>query len=248
MPHFHHFCTSIPVNLDSSGGASKQAIKEYTELCDVAYDLTLKDEVIKDVFQKMWERVEVARQENLVKIGQVKFKEQYEDYSRREEAEPVLKSIFGANCANDKFLFLDAEIANPLLFIESNCFKVPQQGKKGAVHGDLHANNVVIDNLGKVHLIDFAWAGLSEHILVDYVLMECSLRFLLFPHHVDPQEQLKADKWLLDADGARELEGWNTGSTLEGHYRRLGVMLNEVRSEARKFLLADDASVVRHAD
>jgi hypothetical protein len=223
------------------GERSKQKIGSYTELCDIAYDLGTQDEEIRRVFRGIWQCCETARKwEGVEKIRTLNLKDQYEHYTRRTEAEKVLSSIFGANRDKDRFSFLEAEIANPLIFLGNACFELPQRGRRGPVHGDLHANNVVIDNFKKVHLIDFAWADAQKHVLVDYVLMECSLRFLLFPHYVNPSEQLRVDECLLNADGPEELERWATGSPLEGKYRRLGIMLNEVRGEARKFLAADN--------
>jgi serine/threonine protein kinase len=58
----------------------------------------------------------------------------------------------------------------------------------GFVHGDLHPNNVVLATDNVPAIIDFAWARGDGDVLQDFVLMECSFRFLLFPRHVDWRE------------------------------------------------------------
>jgi hypothetical protein len=64
-----------------------------------------------------------------------------------------------------------------------------------AIHGDMHLSNIVISE-GAPRLIDFAWAGIDDHVMKDYVLMESSIRFMRFPRHVHPKIVLQIDSEL----------------------------------------------------
>ena len=56
---------------------------------------------------------------------------------------------------------------------------------RGPVHGDLHPRNVVYDVNDQPHVIDFKWSTADAHQMVDYSLMEISLRFLWVPNGYD---------------------------------------------------------------
>jgi serine/threonine protein kinase len=68
----------------------------------------------------------------------------------------------------------------------------------GIVHGDLHSQNVIIDKSDKIHLIDFGWTGIKWR-LVDFLMMECSLKYLVSPPHSPMDGLLKIDQ-LLDSN------------------------------------------------
>jgi hypothetical protein len=71
----------------------------------------------------------------------------------------------------------------------------------GFVHGDLHPNNIVLSAGNVPAIIDFAWARSEADVLQDFVLMECSFRFLLFPRHVDWREHHRVATDLTRQDG-----------------------------------------------
>ncbi len=190
------------------------------------------------VFRKMFRLFEAARY--AARKAEFVFRQEYERYTRQDEAKAVLSAVLGENRDRSDFSFLGAENENPLTFIEEEVFNRPLKGWIGPVHGDLHATNIMVDkDQEEVHLIDFAWArgeNKPRHVLVDYVLMECSLRFLLFPHHVEPNEQMEVDKLLLIPDGAERLIKCTANSRLAEQYARLGLMLREIRDQAKPYL------------
>ena len=66
----------------------------------------------------------------------------------------------------------------------------------GAVHGDLHPKNVVLDKSDEPHIIDFGWARTGAAVVVDYVLMDINLRSITLPSHVQERELLKIARFL----------------------------------------------------
>ena len=214
-------------------------IKRARELNEMVYDenghrFRFDDDTIIDVFRKLWERCVAVRK--WARKRSVSLRIEYADYVREPKARKVLSSILGDDGNKQDVTFLGTSICNPLWLFGQQCFDVTYKGMRGPVHGDLHANNVIIDAEDDVHLIDFAWAAKNKHVLVDYVLMENSLRFLLFPQHVQPDKQLEADRLLLKCDGAQELASVTWDCCLVEHYRRLGRILHQLRTQARPYL------------
>lgn len=69
------------------------------------------------------------------------------------------------------------------------------------VHGDLHPNNVLFGRNFVPVLIDYAFGHLRGHFIKDFVLMECSLRFLQTPKLLQPDLMAQLDDALLEEDG-----------------------------------------------
>ena len=57
-------------------------------------------------------------------------------------------------------------------------------GILGAVHGDLHPKNIVLGNYGNVQIIDFGWAGVDPHVVVDYALLDINIRGTTLPSQI----------------------------------------------------------------
>jgi hypothetical protein len=164
---------------------------------------------------------------------------EYAAYARRDFSDPAIRCILSQRAAEDSFSFLGAEIANPLRVID----QLQREDAKAAtftpIHGDLHPSNVMISDQGECHLVDFAKARKRSHCLKDYALMECSLRFMLFPHHVNLEEQLVVDELLLRRDGGEELEAYSEPSHLAPFYRRLGSSVATIRSAAAGLITSE---------
>jgi hypothetical protein len=63
-------------------------------------------------------------------------------------------------------------------------------------HGDLHAQNVLVDPGGRCWPIDFAWCTNGSSPVVDLVMLECSIKFLAFPMRTDLQEMIRLEQAL----------------------------------------------------
>lgn len=88
------------------------------------------------------------------------------------------------------------EPAVPLRRIVTSTFDSPET----VVHGDLHSQNVVVDERnGECWPIDFGWCHDGASPLVDYVMLEVSLKFLALPMRADLRSLL-AVEWQLLAE------------------------------------------------
>ena len=225
------------------GAVSQEQIRDAKQFDDMVYkckpgtrEFCEGDEVILGIFENVWKRCATARNKRNIRNEQVTLGDEYQDYMRLRKAKAILSSILSDEGRSEHVDVFGFTMCNPLWLLEQPCFKKPVRVKRGPVHGDLHANNVILDAVdNSVHFIDFAWAEKKKHVLVDYVLMENSLRFLLFPHYVNPERQLDADKLLLEPDGAQKLAEAKSDCYLGRHYQRLGLILSKIRTQARQY-------------
>jgi len=56
---------------------------------------------------------------------------------------------------------------------------------QGIVHGDLHCQNILVDSKLEPWPIDFAWCHRDSSPLLDVMMLECSLKFLVAPDWMD---------------------------------------------------------------
>jgi hypothetical protein len=164
-----------------------------------------------------------------------KLGKQYRPYARgNTHTQRHLTVILGEPTRRGPFSFLGAEIVDPRAVLDSVRGRSIRGMLADAVHGDLHPSNVLIDQERKPRLIDFAWGHQRAHVLKDFVLLECSLRFLHFPKYAHLDTQLSVDQALLAEDGPAKLAALTQNDPLAVHYKRLGALLERLRLIARE--------------
>ncbi len=62
----------------------------------------------------------------------------------------------------------------------------------GPVHGDLHAQNILLDSYDQIQVIDYGWTSFRWRA-IDFLMLECSLKFLVAPNYVDINDLLLLD-------------------------------------------------------
>ncbi|OLB92573.1 MAG: hypothetical protein AUH25_00170 [Thaumarchaeota archaeon 13_1_40CM_38_12] len=109
----------------------------------------------------------------------------------------------------------------------------------GTVHGDLHTQNVLRDNNGRLQLIDYAWASREKWKAVDFLMMECSLKFA-----VTPSNARLADLILLDASLDKSY-----GTPSKKYYKQLENLLygHELAKVARAVHIVREEAIKRKA-
>lgn len=75
----------------------------------------------------------------------------------------------------------------------------------GAVQGDLHPRNILLDPWNSPNVIDFGWASNEAHIAKDFSLLECNLRFMTLPPSVSLKSAEKVAEWLAVDDPIPEV-------------------------------------------
>lgn len=220
-----------------AGATTADKVGSSKEFGEVAYDLTVPIDSLICCLNKVYSKMETAhRAAKPEEIDLLEKDKGYEWYLRNNRPSRIEAILGELRKVHGTFEFLGAQIYNPLYAIREVHKK--HTCKVGPVHGDLHPKNIILDgNYRKAGLIDFAWSAYPRHTLVDYTLLENSLRFMLFPGFCSLPEQLEVDKLLLSETGysdAAEL----TFSTDESkqYFLRLTSMLRIIRQRARSIL------------
>ncbi len=64
------------------------------------------------------------------------------------------------------------------------------------IHGDMHSQNVLIDEREECWPIDFAWCRGEASPVLDFTMLECSLKFLAIPQRSDLHSIIKVEQQL----------------------------------------------------
>lgn len=182
--------------------------------------------------------VRLSNAHNQMTWRECPLEEVYGRYFRKDRSKDRIVRILGKDCRERHLDFLGASILNPLAFREMlpSKIKVPL----ARVHGDFHPDNVILDDNNSPRLIDFAWAEPWCDALVDFVLMETSIRFRDFPRSSNLAEQLAVDNTLLDEDGGAKIERLSfSDETNRAAALRLGQAVTAIRRRAKSLLNAD---------
>jgi serine/threonine protein kinase len=164
----------------------------------------------------------------------------YTKYFRGHRSAKRIAQILGRKRTRRQFVFLGERIMNPLKFLR----ELPKKMviNQGAIHGDLHPDNIVIDSDLMPHLIDFAWAATHRDVLLDFVLLENSIRFWHFPAASDIEVQRIVDRVLLDENGADQIMRIRfSDDRTAWYYKRLASLVSAIRQRARAALGEDFA-------
>jgi hypothetical protein len=117
--------------------------------------------------------------------GEEKFRDQYSQYVRlRKNSSDRLTRLFESHGA--PLVAYGVQFTNPREVIERILDARLRPLRVNATHGDLHPSNVVFSSSDDPRLVDFAHADCDQHLFKDFVTMESSLRFMMFPRHIHP--------------------------------------------------------------
>jgi predicted unusual protein kinase regulating ubiquinone biosynthesis (AarF/ABC1/UbiB family) len=105
------------------------------------------------------------------------------------------------------------------------------EGVLGAVHGDLHPKNIVIDGDEVARIIDFGWAQPASHIVIDYVLLDLNLRGTTLPSQLGEGEVLSLAGFLRPGQDKATLNGMAR--------RRAEIIEQEIWARAQKSAVTD---------
>ncbi len=196
-------------------------------------DTDFSKEDLTKTLKEVYDRLKNAHSCN--KCLLISPEDHYKRYFREHKSRDKVINILGKDNKLDSFKFLNEEIYNPLTLLK----KLPKKLRipVGLVHGDLHPDNIIIGNMNNPYLIDFAWAEKKRDVLVDYVLIENSIRFKDFPRGINLEEQRQVDQFLLDEDGWKNIDKCNFATDeLLRINTRLASMIGTIRESAKSIL------------
>lgn len=219
---YKHFGTTRPADADKT-----------LDLERIAYDRNYSNSKFVQVLKILYDEHCITAHEACEPKEHIFIKE-YRWYLRNMAAKIRIESVLGTNSKRNQIDLMGTKIFNPLKALHKG-FQQSVKFMAGPIHGDMHPTNVILDTHLTPYLIDFAWANRDGHVLKDFVLMENSLRFMLFPHHVNWQLHKKFNTDLLREDGYECLKSSPyKESHLGWHYNRLSLALEVIRKTAKK--------------
>ncbi|MFT9206405.1 phosphotransferase family protein [Acetobacter orientalis] len=200
----------------SKGGCRNEIeVRDLWHLLDDKMELATTNSVewdkISDLVSQALEAIQPAHRSGLAQTetGNINCSEQYLKYLRRTTqcevggAKYILDSIFGTLPTTKVF---GAEWPNPNLVVSRIIEqKIKFNGYIGAIHGDLHPKNIVMDGEGNVQIIDFGWAKLHGHVIIDYVMLDLNLRGVTLPSQISENGILQFANFLRQEDNLDDL-------------------------------------------
>lgn len=218
--------------------AAPQALRE------IIYDPKISKSALRLILKKVFDRLENAHLRQSTK--RVSIKPHFKRYFRKHVARDRIRRVLGSEVHSKRMTFLGARIYNPLKYLKS----LPKYARLSVapIHGDLHPDNIVIDRDRVPHLIDFAWAHKRRDVLIDFALLESSVRFMAFASAgaINLSDQLNVDRILLDENGFNRISSLNFSSPARREdYARLACVVGVIRKRARA-LVGDEFSMRRY--
>lgn len=151
-------------------------------------------------------------------------------YLRVDRSYPKLDQVFGRRASIPLF---GAAVRDPRRWL-AEIDQEPSTFHVSPIHGDLHGQNVLLDPLLMPRLIDFGWARRRGPTLVDFTVMEATVRFMRFPRHVDPTAHLAAQDALDVEFGHLTCARLTDGDPMWRCYQRAGDLISRIRASARE--------------
>src|SRR5262249_48756959 len=129
--------------------------------------------------------------------SEMELGQEYSWYLRRNATAPRLATWLEHQRTRHDLALGSETYPNPLEYVR-RLQKKRITAARGTVHGDVHPMNVLLDRHGVPHLIDFTWCVSQGHLLKDFLVMECSIRFLMMPKHLGAESRVILDEAFLD--------------------------------------------------
>jgi len=149
-------------------------------------------------------------------------------YEKYIDIEKIIKEI----CAieNSK----ESEIEKGKLIVNLKkilSYKIPLYLK--TCHGDLHTQNIYIDENNNIFLIDFGDTN-KHHAIIDHVTLECSIKFRHIPKYVSIEELERIEKKFLEIESFSPSFDLNfiERNDLKSYFR----LINNIRALAEHYI------------
>jgi|SRR5882724_1234541 len=211
-------------------------------LRELIYDRKTSLSELRSILNEVFEKLNNAHSRRRPK--RVLLQAYFKRYFRKHQARDRIRCVLGPDADSEEIKFLGTQIYNPLRYLDA----LPKFANLciAPVHGDLHPDNIIIHRTEIPHIIDFAWAHKSRDVLIDFVLLENSFRFMAFPRPINLADQLRVDKALVHETGFNQVASLNFCSPEHRRdYARLACAIEVIRERARA-ALGDNFSMQRY--
>lgn len=160
--------------------------------------LTFLSRQIDDIFENV-----MSKFKNNISTSSCNINRLFGDYVKTDEIILNLQNIIPNKYLNDKYKLYDIEYNNPYNIwnmIKNNFNDFPVMN----VHGDLHTDNIMIDQDGKIFLIDYGKSQKDGFVFIDYAMLEVSIKFDLIFRSTPYTELVKFEEHLCELSNLNE--------------------------------------------
>ena len=228
-------CEALIYRLIAHGGERAEG-SDVVELKDIVYrtDASAELPASVQIVERLYDHLAQGHKGSSQGIV---FGPEYQWYLRERSSNPrlldPLTDIFGRDDTAE-VTFDGLTLVNPRRVL-ANVKALQRECLVTAVHGDLHPNNVLINENADPAVIDFAFGQRRAHWAKDFVLMESSLRFLLQPRLLRPDVVAQVDDLLMSEYGPEAVleiatkVGGHTGEVLQEMARLVATVRRKCR-------------------
>ena len=163
---------------------------------------TLKDMYIeKYQIDKLCEIIKELFESKLMKFNHTRglvsrtVQREFSDYIKSYEIALNVGSILPGILSDDNVVFYGREFPNPIKFWDY-LKMLDETFVTKRVHGDLHGENIMVDDRMQVYLIDYAKAKDRGHLFTDYAMLEVSIKLDLLDRSTPYTEIIKFEEFL----------------------------------------------------
>ncbi len=186
---------------------------------------------ICETLELLYRRFFSSWQEAAETDDQFQWFKEYRKYLRWNRTEEFLQKWIG-NKKSEPFKIDGNDYQSPYSVIEKSLkeFSYVSTAKKRPVHGDLHQRNIILDRIGDTYnpwIIDFGWTK-KFHALVDYALLEASLKIFHFYKCFSEQEYMRIHD-MMDCGFSKEYK-----SNLDPWQQDLWSIIGTIRKHAKE--------------
>lgn len=119
------------------------------------------------------------------------IKDIYEEYINLESIVKTIATIEGKTIEEVKI----SELIHDFIKIKDHKLKMSIK----PCHGDLHSENIFIDEKEKIFLIDFGFTG-KHHSVIDHAALESSIKYKHIPRYIEIRKLIEIEEELLTGD------------------------------------------------
>lgn len=202
------------------------------DLREIVYQPAGRREGLPTPSELLQRTYQSCRRAHAVRPGSFSFGDEYRPYLRESE-ERLLDDPMPSLFSNQDSIEVYGHILNDPRRILRRVKESSTESWICPVHGDLHPNNVLFGPEFSPVLIDYAYGHLNGHFIKDFVLMECSLRFLLPPKLLQPNLIADFDNFLLRENGYENINKMSLRGRTGDVLREMASLVRTVREQCR---------------
>jgi len=201
-------------------------IKKPKTFANIMYE-TQESEVCRIINKTYKEFNDVNRE---IKTEYCNIKDKYLWYLRDDKTRDILNSLTDDDIKKKKINFYRQSIINPVYILDNleERIKTPMT----LIHGDLHQNNIVINDENNPRIVDFAWS-FENDIYIDFSLFEMSVRYFKPNCLMDYRTKNELEEIFLSED-------IDNVDIKNQKAKRMIAIVREIRKQCKKYTKAYD--------